>query len=311
MRGEKILQDGKVLVRNQNCQYVWYVTYGTNILRSRFMLYIEGGKLEATGKLYEGCNDKSPPIHDKPFTIPYELYYGLTSSNWDNAGIAFIDADISGITLGRAYLITREQFYDIQKQESPKGKWYGRIVELPSAVGDIPHLTFTGEKRHRENPPSQNYLEVVHQGICETYPQMAKYSQVHRLLGEAVKHIGKPYVTGDRKGDGPDAFDCSGFVRWVFKHSGVCDIPMKWRKSCKLSDSPLFVKVDDMSNKQKGDLLFFSSLTVGKGITHVGIYLGHDMMIHATQRRGIGSVCIVNITEGSWSNRLEGVRRFR
>ena len=84
----------------------------------------------------------------------------------------FDDADKTGITLGRAYLITEEQFFDIQKQESPSGEWYGRVVDIACEDDDIPYKTFTGNYRHEENVPSQIYLDTIFEGLCETYPQL-------------------------------------------------------------------------------------------------------------------------------------------
>jgi len=133
------------------------------------MRYITGGLYEGNGKTYEGCVDKTPPLYDKPFLIPYELYFGKESPSWNGGGVAFIDADKPGITLGRAYLITENQFLDIQKQE---GSWYEHIVELINGGDDIPHKTFTGISRYPENSPSKNYMDVIFKGLCETYPQL-------------------------------------------------------------------------------------------------------------------------------------------
>ena len=41
---------------------VWYACYGSNLLKKRFLCYIQGGKIEGCKKSYFGCDDKSPPI---------------------------------------------------------------------------------------------------------------------------------------------------------------------------------------------------------------------------------------------------------
>jgi len=154
-------------------KYVWYVTYGSNILKERFMKYIEGGFYEANGKTYKGCTDKSPPIKDKPYLIPYELYFGNKSKTWNGGGVAFINEDKRGVTLGRAYLITEDQFLEIQEQEGSSDKWYGHTVALHRDFGDFIHVTFTQTQEHREeNPPNNNYLKIIYEGLCETYPQL-------------------------------------------------------------------------------------------------------------------------------------------
>jgi len=146
---------------------VWYVAYGSNILRERFMVYINGGCFREYCKSYPGCSDKTPPIKDKPYTLPYERYYGRKSSNWNNEGVAFIDINKLGNTCGRAYLITIEQFNCIQEQEGNNDNWYGCIVEMGCDENDIPYKTFTSRNRHPDNAPSNEYLAIIKEGMKE------------------------------------------------------------------------------------------------------------------------------------------------
>ncbi len=143
---------------------VWYVAYVSNILYERFMVYINGGKFRNFCKTYCGCTDKTPPIKNKPFTLPYELYFGNQSTTWCGRGVAFIDPCRESSTPGRAYLITIEQFKDIQRQEGTSSKWYGRIVSMGCDECGIPYQTFTSQERHDFNPPSDCYLESIRLG---------------------------------------------------------------------------------------------------------------------------------------------------
>ena len=93
------------------------------------------------------------------------------------------------------------------------------------------------------------------------------------LMAEAQLHLGKPYVFGAK---GPDKFDCSGFVSWVLTHSGV--------KSISTNAQGLYNASTPVSpeNAQPGDLIFFhSTYSTSNTVTHVGIYIGNGMMIHA------------------------------
>ena len=95
------------------------------------------------------------------------------------------------------------------------------------------------------------------------------------LMVEAEKYIGYPYVYGGSKPS--TGFDCSGFVCWVFRQSGVYD-------TGRLGAKGLYSLCTDVSRDEArpGDLVFFTK-TMGadvKGITHVGIYVGNGMMIH-------------------------------
>lgn len=98
---------------------------------------------------------------------------------------------------------------------------------------------------------------------------------VRRLFGEAEKHIGKRYVFG---ASGPRNFDCSGFVCWSFTKSGVKNMPRTtaWRIYTDYCNpvSP--------SQAKPGDIIFFKgTYNSGSPISHVGIYAGNGMMIHA------------------------------
>ena len=162
-----------------NKKYVWYVAYGSNMLKERFMVYINGGPFRGLRHPYEGCTDKSPPLMDKPFLIPYKFYFGNESKTWNGKGVAFIDVKKPGVTLGRAYLITEEQLLDIKNQEGPSESWYGNVVEIPTGVvGDIPHKLLTSQSRRSANTPANEYLDIIFEGICETYPQLACFQTI-------------------------------------------------------------------------------------------------------------------------------------
>jgi hypothetical protein len=146
---------------------IWYVAYGSNILKERFMAYINGGKFRDIEKIYIGCTDKTPPQADKAFTLPYKLYFGGESKTWNDKGVAFIDENTKGETKGRAYLITEEQFNEVQKQEGISENWYGHTIEMGKDENGIPYKTFTSKIRHSDNAPDEKYLEVINEGLLE------------------------------------------------------------------------------------------------------------------------------------------------
>lgn len=120
------------------------------------------------------------------------------------------------------------------------------------------------------------------------------------LMVEAEKYIGYPYVYGASNPD--TGFDCSGFVCWVFNSSGVCDVG-------RMGANGLYSLCSDVSKEEArpGDLVFFEK-TMGadvKGITHVGIYVGNDMMIHAGDPVGFA-----DLKSEKWSKRLYGFGRL-
>jgi len=181
----------------QMSDYVWYTCYGSNLLKSRFLCYLRGGSPEGSEKLYQGCSDKSDPRDCRQIVLPFEIYFSRKSESWENKGVAFIKSQKSADakTLGRMYLITKEQFVQVVRQENcknpsdstididfikamvesgfliPNIAWYGRILYLGSRE-ENPILTFTGKWPDEKivlNPPGEKYLRVLIRGICETY----------------------------------------------------------------------------------------------------------------------------------------------
>jgi cell wall-associated NlpC family hydrolase len=96
------------------------------------------------------------------------------------------------------------------------------------------------------------------------------------IVENAKQHLGERYVWGGTK---PNAFDCSGYVKYLYEKEGIA-IPRTAYQQSKVGE---YVERDEL---EKGDLLFF--LTDKKRnipITHVGLYLGDDKFIHAASKK--------------------------
>lgn len=93
-----------------------------------------------------------------------------------------------------------------------------------------------------------------------------------QIVAYAQQFLGVPYVWG---GNGPNCFDCSGFTKYVYSHFGVT---LNRTATAQLSNG---VSVA-WGEWQPGDLIFFNN-GVGAGrASHVGIYVGDGMFIHAS-----------------------------
>lgn len=110
-----------------------------------------------------------------------------------------------------------------------------------------------------------------------------------RAVELGKRFIGTPYVYG---GSSPSGFDCSGFTSYVYRQLGV-SLPRTAASQATVG------KAVDRANLQPGDLVFFN--TYG-GISHVGIYVGNNNMIHSP-RTG-KSVEIVGIGSGYYAQRF-------
>ncbi len=118
-----------------------------------------------------------------------------------------------------------------------------------------------------------------------------------KVVAVARSCLGMRYRYG---ASGPDRFDCSGFVRYVFAQVGI-DLPRRSRDQFAAGQR---VKVEDL---RPGDLVAFK-IRSRRRVTHVGIYLGHGKFIHAN-RRG-GSVRIERLTKRYYRRRLAGFARI-
>lgn len=106
--------------------------------------------------------------------------------------------------------------------------------------------------------------------------------QLAQLINKAKDCLGRPYRFGGTTSKG---FDCSGFVRYVFSSIGV-DLSRSSGAQAKQGE-PV-----DLNHLLPGDLLFFSTRGMRRGISHVAIYLGDGKFIHASNWGGPGKRCV-------------------
>ncbi|MFI5795457.1 NlpC/P60 family protein [Streptomyces sp. NPDC051677] len=104
-------------------------------------------------------------------------------------------------------------------------------------------------------------------GTGSTSPADSSYAtKAEKALAFARAQIGKPYVWG---ATGPDSYDCSGLTQAAWKAAGVT-LP---RTTYDQVNAGTTVSLADA---QPGDLVFFYD-----DVSHVGVYIGNGMMIHA------------------------------
>ena len=107
----------------------------------------------------------------------------------------------------------------------------------------------------------------------EIPPEALQDEEFARMIREAEKYLGVPYVWG---GYSPSGFDCSGFVSYVINHCGN-----GWNYG-RLTAEGLRGACTYVSpgEAKPGDLIFFQGTYNTSGASHVGIYVGNNMMIH-------------------------------
>ncbi|WP_422356187.1 hypothetical protein [Roseivirga pacifica] len=173
---------------------IWYASYGSNMQMERFLCYIRGGQPKGRMDYYKGCRDKTPPEDNEELYITSRLYFAKKSKGWNNGGVGFISNEFNSKnqTLARMYLITKEQFTDVIKQETKYDgeltidfdkcakngslvfkdpSWYGNLIYLGEQYGKS-IFTFTSKIDFSDqiNKPNDSYLKTIIEGIKETFP---------------------------------------------------------------------------------------------------------------------------------------------
>ena len=114
-------------------------------------------------------------------------------------------------------------------------------------------------------------------------------SGVEAMIAAGQSKLGYPYVLGD---EGPNTFDCSGFVYFCLRSAGVKTSRMAAKSFAQVSS---WQTITDRNSLERGDLLFFTNSVGASTIGHTGIYLGGGKYIHASSSAG-------KVIISSWSN---------
>lgn len=215
---------------------------------------------------------------------PYELISYLTAVYQD---FKFNDIKSALDTLFNAQY--HLQITETSRQQTDEdGNEYTYKILNVTLVNEGMTTTLTADQRelydiYLVSKGNRDYLfaDDIYSNITQspyndyTIPGEALTDETFRkLITEAEKYLGYPYVWG---GSSPQtSFDCSGFVCWVFKNSGV--YPLGRTTAQGIFDLCTPVRPSDA---KPGDIIFFTgTYNSGCPVSHVGIYVGNGMMIH-------------------------------
>ncbi len=115
------------------------------------------------------------------------------------------------------------------------------------------------------------------------------------IIAEARRHIGTRYRWG---GESTRGFDCSGFVRYVFRHSEGIVLPRTSREQAK------FGQPVNRNELRPGDIISFAT-SGGSRVSHVGVYIGGNQFIHSSSSRGVR----IDTLTGYYAKRFVNARR--
>lgn len=138
------------------------------------------------------------------------------------------------------------------------------------------------------SPPHKNYL---------AHGPAITQSQRNDLAFYALSLSGTPYRYG---GESPrSGFDCSGFVRYVFRHSLDVRLPRTVRAMSRVGRPIKY------SQLRPGDLVFYD--TEHRTYSHVGIYLGNNRFVHSPSK---GKAVQISKITRYWEDHYSGARRI-
>lgn len=157
------------------------------------------------------------------------------------------------------------------------------VVPISATLMD---LTYTDEGVR--NDPGVAFVPKAGEGMASQVVKMhadalsSMPTREEALIGLAYEQLGVPYVYG---GTTPSGFDCSGFTQYIFREALGIELPRSAAAQYGVGES---VSLDEL---QAGDLVFWGS---GRGIYHVGLYIGDGQYIHAGNSSR--SICIQSMS---------------
>ena len=117
------------------------------------------------------------------------------------------------------------------------------------------------------------------------------------IMNAAMGWLGTPYLFG---GTSRQAIDCSAFVRSVYAQTGNIMLPRTAAEQSTIGNRV------SRKNLQFGDLIFFNTRS-GVYVSHVAIYLGDNLFVHASSRYG---VTVSSLESAYYDKRFIGAKRL-
>jgi hypothetical protein len=190
----------------------------------------------------------------------------VTSKDKDgNSGLLVV----AGIVLGFIFLVTAFLQYLV---ENPIDAL--RIYFSDDEIETVENFKKSEDLKNTEIYPVP--LTVLDEKLLMSFG--SNIVLANKLIAESYKHLGKPYVWG---ANGPNSFDCSGFVAYCLRNSKVQQVDP--RPTCRTLWAGDIEHVK-RGEERPGDLIFFQGTQGFIGASHVGIYLGNNKFIEANSR---------------------------
>ena len=165
----------------------------------------------------------------------------------------------------RAKIAKQKELEERKRQEEAQKPENTAVPAVNTAEGQA-------EPAAAENTAPENTAPAVQEPAAYSDNTELRES----LVAYALQYVGNPYVNGGNSLT--NGTDCSGFTKLIYGEYGYS---LGRTPSSQLSSAGRSI---DYSEIQKGDVICYSS-NGGKSCTHVALYIGDGMIVHAANRR--------------------------
>ncbi|MCR8844190.1 C40 family peptidase [Paenibacillus sp. SC116] len=195
--------------------------------------------------------------------------------------------------------------------EQTSANWY----KVKDSQGNIGFVSSSSKyiKVNGTSNPSTGSSNSVNANNSNNDDKQPISSSVEDVIKTGMSYLGTPYEFGSNRSN-TQTFDCSDFVRHIFKQSAGVTLPADSRQQGSYVKNKGTAK-NSISQLKRGDLMFFMSYKGSKAssyagvnknterITHVGVYLGDGQVLH-TYSIDSGGVRVDTITGKAWEHRF-------
>lgn len=137
-------------------------------------------------------------------------------------------------------------------------------------------------------------LSLLFAAVCSGWLAGAAFAE-SKMSKDINELVGVRYKWA---GTSTNGFDCSGFTQYLFNGFGI-DLPHSSKGQAQLGEAV------NKSDLRAGDLVFFN--TDGKGISHVGVYVGGGYFVHSATNQG---VVFTELDDAYYAKRYVTARRI-
>ena len=175
--------------------------------------------------------------------------------------------------------------------------WGSEKTKILPVGTKVEYIGIEGQWVKIKHGNDTGYISNEYVKILSDKDELIRKEKQDKLVALAMKQVGKPYVYG---ATGPDSFDCSGLVQYLYKEALGIVIPRVSRDQAKVGVS---VTLDQI---QVGDIIAFDDNKDGV-VTHVGMYVGDGKFIQALKPGK--PVELTSINSKYWKGIISTIRR--